>query len=124
MAQLEKRIYAVLTGYTGVSALVGTRVYPLVLPQKCTFPAISYLRVSGGQQMNLSGYSRLEAPRIQVDAWAESYGQAKDLAAAIRAALLSATDFKVSDISDRDLFEDSSALFRVSTDFTVWHRDT
>lgn len=124
MALLESHIFSCLTGASGVSSVVGERIYALVLPQGCALPAISYFRVSGPRQMSLEGYSNLESPRIQIDCWATSYAQAKTLAAAVRAAMLSSTDFKVSGISDQDLFDESIGIFRVSTDFSVWHRDT
>lgn len=122
MAQLEPSIFSALTADATVSGLVGTRVYPLVLPQKAGLPAVSYLRVSGRQEMSLSGLSGLEAPRIQIDCWATTYAGAKALAAAVRAAMLSATAFKVGSVSDRDLYEDDTNVFRVSIDFSVWHR--
>jgi hypothetical protein len=122
MAQLETSIFSTLTGASAVSAIVGTRVYPLVLPQKAALPAISYLRVSGAQELSLSGHSGLESPRIQIDCWATTYAQAKALSAAVQAAMLASSAFKVGSVSDRDLFEDETNVFRVSIDFSVWHR--
>lgn len=122
MAQLEASIFTTLTGASGVSAIVGSRVYPIILPQKTTLPAITYLRVSGAQEISLSGHSGLESPRIQVDCWATSYAQAKSLAAAVQAAMIASTAFKVGSVSDRDLFDDETNVFRVSIDFNVWHR--
>lgn len=122
MAQLEPKIFTALTGDTGVSAIVGSRVYPVVIPQKAALPCVTYLRVSGPQEMSLSGHSGLESVRVQVDAWAESYETAKSLASAIQSALLGASTFAVTSASDRDLFEDETGVFRVSTDFHVKHR--
>ncbi len=123
MADLESKITTVLKGSTAVSALVGGRVFPLVLDQGCQFPAVSFLRVSGGKQFGLSGYSGLEGSRIQVDCWATTYKQAKALAAAVSTAMRAATTFRVSAVNDRDLFEDAQNLYRVSIDFTCWHRE-
>lgn len=122
MAQLEASIFTALTGASGVSAIVGSRVYPLVIPQGAALPAVTYTRISGPLEMSLSGGAGLESVRVQIDAWATSYAAVKDLAAELRSAMLSATAFQVASVSDRDLFEDETSVFRVSTDFTVWHR--
>lgn len=122
MAQLEASIFTALSGASGVSTIVGSRVYPLVIPQGAALPAVTYTRISGPLEMSLSGGAGLESVRVQIDAWSTTYASAKSLAAAIRAAMLAATAFKVASVSDRDLFEDETSVFRVSADFTVWHR--
>lgn len=71
-----------------VYALVGTRIYPDLLPQAPTLPALVYLRASalpdGLTQDNRVGP---EQPRIQIDAWATSRSQTDALYAAVKAAL-------------------------------------
>lgn len=123
MSQVESKLYALLTADPAVSAIVGTRVYPMVLPQRCTFPAASYFRVSGGQQNTLDGYSGTENPRIQVDCWAREYADAKALASAIRTAMDGATNFKALCISDRDMYEDDAELHRVLLEFSCWNKE-
>jgi len=49
------QIFSRLTGYSGVSTLVAARVYPLVLPQKPTLPAIAYQQVSDGTDKGSTG---------------------------------------------------------------------
>jgi hypothetical protein len=130
MAQLEPKIFTALSGNSAVAALVGTRIYPLILPQKCPLPAVTYQRISGGKVFSCSGYSGLEGSRIQVDCWAvdvrggaRGYPTVKALAAAVIAAMQAATTFRVSNVNDRDLFEDAQNIYRVSIDFSVWHRE-
>ena len=43
---IEDAIYSRLAGFAGLSALVGTRIYPMHLPQKPNFPCLAYRRVS------------------------------------------------------------------------------
>ena len=119
MARLEPRIVSALTGYTAVAALVGTRVYPLVLPQKAALPAVSYLRVDGVQDSNLSGNSGLEAVRVQVDCWAQTYAQAKTLDGAVADAMAAGFGSECVWLSDRDQYEDGAKVFRVILEFSI-----
>lgn len=43
---IEEAIYSKLTSTTAITNLVGTRIYPLQLPQNPTYPAIAYQCVS------------------------------------------------------------------------------
>ena len=84
---LETGLYTVLTGDAGVSALVGTRIYPEIMPQGVTYPAISYQRVSTVRTAMLSGVDDFTQVRIVVDCWDDSYSGVKALAAAVKSAL-------------------------------------
>lgn len=121
MSRLDEKLYTLLSGDASVSAVVVARIYPLVLPQDVTLPAITYSRISGGQVNSLGGYSGLEAPRIQVDVWGESYAAARALAALVHTAMDGATTFRALLESDTDFFEDDTKIYRVSSDFIVWN---
>lgn len=123
MAHLESKIFFCLTGFTGVTAIVSDRVYPKRLKQGCKLPAISFERVSGNFDNDLEGYSGLEQPRVMINCWALGYVQAKDLAKAVRAAMLAATAFKATILTDSDLSEDAANYYGVSLDFSVWHEE-
>lgn len=77
-------LFQALTNDLGVAALVGTRVYPLMLPQQATLPAIRYQRISNSPQ---EGTSTLRESRWQIDGWATTYLAVQTLAAAIKAAI-------------------------------------
>lgn len=121
MSALEPKIYTALSGDSAVSAVVSTRIYPMVLPQDVTLPAITYSRISGGQVNSMGGFSNLENPRVQVDVWAATYTAAKTLAALVHTAMGGATTYSAILISDMDLFEDDTKIYRVSMDFSVWN---
>lgn len=68
------------------SALVATgavsqRVYPVLLPQTPTYPAISYQGIDNIAQ---KGTSDLKESRWQLDCWALTYAAAKSLAATVK----------------------------------------
>src|SRR4051812_32278487 len=67
-----------------IAALVVARVYPIRLPQKATYPAITYRRVSGVRENVLRGPASLARPRMQVDAWGVTHDDATALGALVR----------------------------------------
>lgn len=74
---------------SGVTSIVGSRIYPTLLPQAPTYPAITYGRVSNTGQM---GTTVLRESRYQIDCWATTYAATQTLAAAVKAALEEHTD--------------------------------
>lgn len=56
-----------------ISAAVGTRIYPLLLPQKATLPAMVLTQISNIRHDHLRGQAALARPRWQVDSWAATY---------------------------------------------------
>jgi hypothetical protein len=55
-----------------VEALVSTRVYPLILPQKPVYPAISYQRISStGTQHAGTSYALAAAVKVCLEEWHE-----------------------------------------------------
>jgi len=127
MAHLEGKIFTLLTTNAAVKAIVADRVYPGALKHGCRLPAISFARISGNYDSDLSGNSGLEIPRIQVDCWALGYQQAKDLAKAVRAAMNAATvavaGFTATAFTDADIMDDAANYHSVSIDFSCWHQE-
>ena len=82
-----KAIYARLVAHAGTTALVGTRVYPLRLPQGPTYPAIRYQVISAPREHAMGADTGTVHARVQVDCWATTYAGAKALAAQVILAL-------------------------------------
>jgi hypothetical protein len=119
----EAAVHARLISHPEVAGLVGTRVYPVTLPQTVTLPAVSYLRVLAQHSHTYEGPCDLARARIQIDAWAAAYGQAKAVAEAIRHALAHFQDATVQAAlatTERDLYEPDVRTYRVSSDWFVW----
>jgi len=112
-----------------ISGLVATRVYPLVLPQKPTYPAIRYGRISGPRSQLLDGPSEWGFARVEYDSWATSYTGAQTLAAAVRSSLngfigtLSGRSVVIRLENERDDFEEADELYRVIQDYIVLHEN-
>lgn len=127
---IETGIYAVLTGDAGVSALVGTRIYPLVVPQDASLPAIAYQRVSGGPTYTQDGDANLTPARFQFTCLGSSYSQAKAVATAVRAAISGASgtwdDVTVGAClveTDQDGWAEAFQSPVVRLDARIWYSD-
>lgn len=109
----------------GLSVLVGSKVFALVIPQGTKLPCITFQRIGGMPANTLSGHSGLEEIDLQIDVWARDYDEAKAIAKAVRAAMSpSGPQFCAHLIEDQDLYEDGTNYFRVSMEFKVWFLET
>ena len=77
----NKVIYALLTGSTAVSAVVGDRIYPVFLPEKVSYPALTYHEITATQIPPVSASSGLNLikSRVQVTAFAKNFPTVVDL---------------------------------------------
>ncbi|MBI9042924.1 MAG: DUF3168 domain-containing protein [Anaerolineaceae bacterium] len=85
----EKALKALVLADAGVAALIGTRFYPLVIPQDTVLPACAYQLLTTGRDYTHEGQCEFTEPRIQVTISANSYVEAKAVAAALRPVLSS-----------------------------------
>lgn len=68
-----------------IAAAVGGRVFPNIVPQGSTFPALSYNQVSGVRLYDINdGPTGRAMPRITINSWAERYLAVRQLADAVR----------------------------------------
>lgn len=72
-----------LETYAGLSALVGTRIYPRELPHTPTYPALTYQRI-GSSGASTNG---LRETRFQINCWGTSESSVDAVAAQVKAAL-------------------------------------
>lgn len=87
MNTIESALYAILAADVTVAGLVGTRIFPNVVPQDQSLPAISYQRIATSRVWSLEGPSGLAQPTFQVNCLAATYDALRTLSAAVRAAL-------------------------------------
>lgn len=126
---VETEIRARLLANGTVSGLIGTRCYPMKLPQDPTLPALVMFRVSGPRIGHLTGASGWGKARIQIDSWAETYLGAQALAAGVRGSLhryigtLTTVKVAISLDNERDDYDDEVEWYRVIQDYTVTHSE-
>ena len=84
---LEEALYTKLSGTSALTAYCGTRIYPNVLPENVTFPAVSYQLIASEHLHHVDGVSTLKSALVQIDCRAASYSVVTAMARAITAAL-------------------------------------
>jgi hypothetical protein len=129
MAELEEVLFTHLTGFAGLSALVAARVYPLLLPQVPTYPALTYQRIDSPHEGVMGGATDIARTRVQVDSWAETYAEAKAVATQVRLALdnweseaVSPAIINAAFDTDGDIYEEEVGIYRVRADYLILHR--
>ena len=84
----EDALYAILAAASGVSALVGTRIYPDRAPDTFVAPYIVYQLISGERDQTQESAVSMSIQRYQIDCIAAtSAAAAKILAAQVKNAL-------------------------------------
>lgn len=135
MTVLEEGLVSYLSAYAGLTALISTRTYLMLIPQGVTIPCLTLQRISTSRILThqTSGATGdLARPRFQFDAWATTYAVAKAIIDQVRAAL----NGKTGEIGSGDnaytiqaaLVEDEvpeydpeTKYYRCRSDYFVWH---
>lgn len=134
MTVLDEGLYTYLSTYAGLVSLISTRVYAFKIPQGATLPCLTFFRVSTPREAthDSSGIgNELSHPRFQFDAWATTYASAKAISDQVRAALHGKKSTIATGVSingslaqdERPTYEPETQLYRVSSDFIIWHND-
>jgi hypothetical protein len=79
-----KALRTKILSYSGVSALIGTRMYPSALLQGATLPAVVYTKLSTPQNHTISDVTKLVHPTFQIDCYAATKDEADAVSNAIR----------------------------------------
>lgn len=122
----EEGLFDYLSNHAGLSALVGSRIYPSVLPQDPTLPAVTYFRVSTPRERAFKR-SLLPQGMFQLDCWATTYPDAKDVAEQVRLALdmyrgtMGTETVLVSIIvNERDLYDPETGYWHPLVEVEIW----
>lgn len=124
MASIESKLYSVLSASTSITVLT-TRIYPEHRPAADALPAVVFSRVSGLRVNSLGGYSNLENAQVQVECYSSSVDGRRELADVVTTAITEASQFNaVLTEAPFDDYDDESALYIRTMDFSIWNRDT
>lgn len=88
MADIYQAIKTRLEAASGLTAFVGTRIYPHVLPQNPTMPAVVYELISNEREERHRGQTGDARPRVQVTTWANTALGAANAANEVRLAVM------------------------------------
>lgn len=127
---MEAHLISTLLTDAGVSLAVGSRIYPMTAPQGTPLPRVTVQKISAVRTYTTQGQADLVESRVQVDCWGRSFGEAKEAARAVIAAMSGLKDQFFSGIfidGERDFFDappnTSERVYRTSVDLMLWHRD-
>lgn len=129
----EKVVYDLLTGSEAVTALVGLKIYPGLIPQNTTIPAVSYELISSVDipPINAQAGGVILRSRVQVSALARTYAEVKTIQEAIRRALLFKSGLIAGvqvnaitrELIGSDERDDESGLYMQGVDFLLIHEE-
>lgn len=129
---MEEALTTRLLATSGLTSLVGNRIYWGIRPQGTTVPAVVLNKISATRLYPNDGPDGLVEARIQFDCWGATFTSVLNVARAIRNSFngLSFTDggvtFQAFFIdSERQSVEEGTPerLHRFSMDFLVWHTE-
>jgi hypothetical protein len=129
---IEQAVATILTNTAGVTAVVGARVHPLIIPQnergQGSQPCLVYQVITRERSKTRCGTVALVRTSLQVDAYGRTYASAKAASEACIAALLdyrgtvgAVTIKDVALSAEIDLTDPEPGLYRVSNTFEIWH---
>lgn len=120
-ADFEAVFLAALQDNDDLKALVGDRVFALIIPDGTYLPCVTFQRISGTPANTLGGRSGLEEIEMQVDVWARTYAEAKAVAKAVRDAVPArGAVFGAHLIQDSDTYESETNYYRITMEYTCW----
>jgi hypothetical protein len=127
---IEHDLRAYLLGQPDVATLIGTRMYPMRLPQGVTMPAVTYNRIFGTSEYGHDGAAHLGRGRIQLDCWADTYEDMVNLAEACRVALTGYVgamgdnpNVVARAVNTIDFSEPESKLWRRIVETGLWYQE-
>lgn len=131
MTTIAEALQTYILADATVAGLVGSRMYPAILPQDPTMPAITYQYISGASVISNDGPTGLENPTFQIDHWSSSYSQMDALFEAVRKRINGASGtFSGVEVQGiflvrkRDLYDNDAKLHRRTADYEIWNQES
>lgn len=120
---LGASLFAALTADDGITALVGTRVFPDEMPQAETVPAIVYTVITDPKASTFTG-ATLRHARVQIDAYARTMKEAGAVQVEVERVIgaMNTPSPGLSAVQEtaRTFFDSLNRYHRVEMEFTIW----
>jgi len=127
---IEEDLFSYLKSQSGLTNLVGNRIYPLVAPDDATLPYVVYQKISSVEGVSHSGNSHIAHSRFQFFCVASMYKEAKDIAIQLKlifhGSTISLDNYKLYagyKVNELDSYSDESGIFTILIDFMFWHKE-
>lgn len=123
---IEEDLYSHFSTYSGLTSLVGTRIYPIVAPQNVKAPYCVYSKASNQREYAHDGFCNLARSRMQVSCFADDPLEAKQIAGQVTAAMeawpaVNAKAQAVLQQNESDGYGDTTGLFHIPLDFIIFY---
>lgn len=130
MADIRQAVYTTLSGHAGTAALVSTRVYPKIMPQQPTMPAIVYQMIDNDRVQAHRGQTTGAKARFQVTCWGSTTASCEAVSEQARLAMIAASG-SVASVTINGVtcegevegYEPDTMRHYIALDFFVWHRE-
>ena len=117
-----------------ITAMVQTRIYPVLLPQGTTLDSIVFTRITELDLPHMTGPTGLVTARFQFDAWSKDVDSAMTLADLVKEVLTNFRGIVNYDstfvniqgaflLNGRDDYDSTSQMYRMSRDYYVYYGD-
>ncbi len=137
MSVLEEGLHAYLANFANLTAKVGTRIYPVHFPQTTIMPCVVYQRIDTPRDLthDSSGATGdLAHPRIQIEVWAETYEDGKEITDIVRSALNGHTGtlaggsvsvtIRAALVNNENVeYSPDFELYRFLSDYIIWQEE-
>ncbi|MBR1193236.1 DUF3168 domain-containing protein [Bradyrhizobium sp. AUGA SZCCT0160] len=134
MKDIRPALREFLLGDANISALVVTRVFPIVLPQGVKLASVVYNRISGAGDYDMQASTGYVRPRFQIAAWAPGADAAVTLAGRLKDRLdgyrgvmgsggSAVTVQGVFMADEREMFDDAVQMYGVMRDWFIHHEE-
>ncbi len=126
---IEEGLYAYLSTYLDLTALIKKRIYPQQIPESATIPAVTYFKVSTERpRSSIGGHDSITNTVFQISIFGLTYAEVEAIGDQVHAALLNYSGlmgtvavqgcFCVSEI---DGYDDTAKEYYQYIDYQITH---
>jgi len=130
---IEQAIKKELIGTSGLTDLVGQRIYYVKAPQNVSNPYVVFSKISASREHDHDGASGLVPARVIFSIFAETYREVKLIAGQIQSALQAFKGTMGGDggvsvngafyQNEADFYEENIKLYHTDCNYLIWHNE-
>lgn len=123
---IEEILFTRLSNFQGLKDLVSTRIYPVIMPQGATKPAVTYQLISAPREKAMVADPGLVTSRYQFTAWATTNFGARAVIKQVRLALERYSSGIMANAfieTEYDVFDEAAILHGRGLDVIVNHTE-
>jgi len=124
----ESDLFTQLSGFAGLSVLVGSKIYPDHVPQKAEAPYLSYLEIYRDKNYTYAGYNGTSTISIQISVFAPARDQVRLVADEVSRSMAewpltnSKVGFAYQD-NEVSTWREDLNLYEIDMDFDIFYSD-